>query len=413
MVPDQSHVRLAHPVRHPLPTEPRGSRLFEDADVDPLETTSLPNWDDFSRNVYCVLGVPVDAIDMPTLLRAVHDAAASKTPFLISTPNLNFLVTSQRDPEFRETLLLSEMCPADGMPVVWIARLIGLPIKERVAGSDMMEELRRNDNSAPPLKLFLFGGDEGAAEAAARALNRSSSGLSCVGTLFPGFGSVEEMSQDCVIDQINASHADFLIAALGAKKGQAWLQRNHDRLQIPVRSHLGAVVNFAAGNVKRAPSTARKIGLEWLWRIKEEPHLWRRYLNDGAALLGLLITCVLPLAIQTRWQRVVQRGPKELVMECTQDFDCVSLSIAGAATARNVHNASAAFRKLVAIKKEIRIDLSNTSCIDARFLGLLLMLRKVAKKQGVRVRFLGISSRLETTFRLNRVGFLLDGHRGG
>jgi N-acetylglucosaminyldiphosphoundecaprenol N-acetyl-beta-D-mannosaminyltransferase len=169
---------------------------FSENDKEELLGTPIcaPHWDDLARKVYCLLGIPVDAIDMPTLLHAVEGAAANKTPFLVSTPNLNFLILSQRDSDFRETLLFSELCPADGMPIVWIARLIGLPIWDRVAGSDMMEELARRDHSAPPLKLFLFGGAEGAAESASKILNQGPGGLSCVGTLFPGFGTVEEMS---------------------------------------------------------------------------------------------------------------------------------------------------------------------------------------------------------------------------
>ena len=85
--------------------------------------------DDFSRKVYCVLGIPIDAIDMTAALRTVKAAARGSEPFLLSTANLNFLVTSRSDSEFRESLLDSDLCTADGMPIVWIARLLGLPSK--------------------------------------------------------------------------------------------------------------------------------------------------------------------------------------------------------------------------------------------------------------------------------------------
>ena len=98
--------------------------------------------DDLFREVYCVLGMPIDAIEMPAVLHSIEAAAANTAPFVISTPNLNFLVNMQTDPEFRESLLLSDLCPADGMPIVWIARLIGIPIKRRIAGSDIFEALK-------------------------------------------------------------------------------------------------------------------------------------------------------------------------------------------------------------------------------------------------------------------------------
>ena len=167
-----------------------------------------------------------------------------------------FWSTRQNDPEFRESLLLSDLCPADGMPIVWIARLTGIPIKHRIAGSDIFEALKARPHPKRPLKVFLFGAKESVAAAAARALNVTA-GLSCVGWICPGWGTVDELSQEIFIDQINSSNADFLVATLGAVKGQLWLKRNHRRLRIPIRSHLGATVHFQAGTVKRAPAPFR------------------------------------------------------------------------------------------------------------------------------------------------------------
>jgi N-acetylglucosaminyldiphosphoundecaprenol N-acetyl-beta-D-mannosaminyltransferase len=364
-------------------------------------------WDDLSRKVYCVLGIPIDAIEMPALLHAVDIAAAEKAAFLISTPNLNYLIKSQRDPEFRETVLLSELCPTDGMPIIWIAWLLGLPIKNRVAGSDMLEALKQNRDRSPRLKVFLFGGADGIVDAAAITLNHNSGGLSCVGCINPGFGTIDDMSQDHIIRRINASGADFLIAALSAGKGQLWLQRNHDRLQIPVRAHLGATVNFVAGKFRRAPFAIRTMGLEWLWRIKEEPYLWRRYWNDGRQLLGLLLTHILPLVVRTKWEKARGNKPQDLRIECVQNSDSVTLTLFGAATALNVDEATGIFRDAVETRKQIRINLSSTCALDARFLGLILMLRKLARRQGTELKFIGVSSRMQKTFRLNGAEFLL------
>ena len=135
---------------------------------------------DLSRSVYCVLGMPIDAINMATVVRRIEAAAANRAAFLISTPNLDFLVNSRSDPEFRDSLLDSDLCPPDGMPVVWIARLIGLPIKERVAGADILEWLGAPGRCAHRLTIFLFGGAEGVAAEAARTLNAEPGSLNCV-----------------------------------------------------------------------------------------------------------------------------------------------------------------------------------------------------------------------------------------
>ena len=110
--------------------------------------------DDLSRNVYGILGIPVDAVDVLGVLNRIEGAAASGDTFLISTPNLNFLVSSQTDAAFRESLLMSDLCPVDGVPIVWIARLLGVPINRRVAGSDIFDALKSRNKSSRPSTLL-------------------------------------------------------------------------------------------------------------------------------------------------------------------------------------------------------------------------------------------------------------------
>ncbi len=363
--------------------------------------------DDLSRNVYCVLGMPIDATDMATVLRKIEAAAVSRAPFLISTPNLSWLATSRSDSEFRESILDSDLCPADGIPIVWIARLTGMPIKERISGSDIFEALKASDRRR--LTIFLFGGAASVAAAAARTMNVEPAGLRCVGSMDPGFGTVDEMSQDNIIDMVNSSHADFLVVSLGAKKGQLWLRRNHERLTIPIRAPLGAVINFQAGTVKRAPPRIRAWGLEWLWRIKEEPYLWRRYWNDGWVLLRLLLTRVLPLAIVNRWHRLRwQRQAQDLVIKIAPNHESVMISLCGVAVERHIAKAMSYLREgLTGRPKAIIIDLSDTHVIDARFFGLLLMLRKQLRGQGASLKFIGVPRPIARLFCLNELGFLL------
>ena len=370
--------------------------------------SALPVPDDLSREVYCILGMPIDAIEMPAVMQSIEMAAANAVPFVISTPNINFLVNSESDSEFRESLLLSDLCPADGMPIVWIARLMGVPIKNRIAGSDIFEALKVRARPEGPLKVFLFGAKDSVVEAAARTLNLTA-GLSCVGWICPGWGSVDELSQKEFIDKINSSNADFLVATLGSIKGQLWLHRNHRRLRIPLRSHLGATIHFQAGTVKRAPYTFQKLGLEWLWRIKEEPYLWKRYFHDGSVLLNLLLTRVLPLAISVRLlHRRYGRNGHDLVIKQTYGSNVVTLRPSGFAIGCHVDKVVTYFRVAMTTNKQIVIDFSETCVVDARFLGLLLMLRKQLKARNTVLRFTGISRRLERMFRLNGCGYLLS-----
>jgi N-acetylglucosaminyldiphosphoundecaprenol N-acetyl-beta-D-mannosaminyltransferase len=365
--------------------------------------------DDFSREVFGILGIPIDAVDVKSVICTMRSAVVAAKPFLISTPNLNFLVASQSDPEFRESLLMSDLCPVDGTPIVWIARLLGIPIKRRVAGSDIFEGLKVGHHAVEPSSVFLFGGSPGVVEAAAKVLNSESKGIHCVGHFYPGYGSIDEMSSQSVIDSINASRADFLVASLGAKKGQEWLMKNRHRLRVPVRSHLGATINFQAGTVKRAPLWIRRVGLEWLWRIKEEPYLWRRYRDDGRVFLKLMLTSVLPLVLNTQWRRIKLHGKKEsLSIRTTEKSDFFQITLQGAATIEAVTNVTPPFQKALSTRKPVNIDVSGVSVIDARFFGLLLMLRKQLIQQGLTLKFCGLTSRVLRSFRLNRFCFLLD-----
>src|SRR5882757_3071350 len=124
--------------------------------------TGAMHMDDLSREVYGVLGIPIDAVDLSAVVQKIGAAMRQDAPFLISTPNLNFLVSSQTDPEFRESLLQSDLCPVDGVPIVWISRLLGIPIQVRVAGSDIFDRLK--EEAPASVRLFLFGGPERVAE---------------------------------------------------------------------------------------------------------------------------------------------------------------------------------------------------------------------------------------------------------
>jgi N-acetylglucosaminyldiphosphoundecaprenol N-acetyl-beta-D-mannosaminyltransferase len=257
--------------------------------------------------------------------------------------------------------------------------------------------------------VFLFGGAKGVAAAAAKKLNATPEGLNCVGTMYPGFCEVSEMSQDHIIDTVNSSDADFLSVSLGAKKGQLWLHRNRDRLTIPIRVHLGAAINFQAGIIVRAPEALRAWGLEWLWRIKEEHYLWKRYLNDGLVLLRLLLTRVLPLAASGVWFRVAQSQRRgSLLIAKGHDAEKILIGLNGIASEIHVPNATAHFQEALTSNQDISIDLSNTRYIDARFLGLLLMLRKELKSRKAKLTFTGASRTIERIFRLNEVKFLLS-----
>jgi N-acetylglucosaminyldiphosphoundecaprenol N-acetyl-beta-D-mannosaminyltransferase len=341
------------------------------------EPQSVRGWS--ARPVHWLLGLPFDAITLDEAVDRISQAVRKRTPLFLSTPNLNFLIASQTNPAFQHSVLDSDLSVADGIPIVWIARLLGVPIPERVAGSDIFQSLMRGD--VGPIKVYLFGGENGVAKKAASRIRSLNGPLSCVGYYSPGFGSIEQMSSPAIIAEINASGADFVIVALGAAKGQAWIEKNRNNLNAPVISHLGAVINFAAGTVNRAPEWMRKWGTEWVWRIKEEPKLLKRYFFDGCALIGLFLRNILPAIIRGRAQlSEVSHDPafainlsEKKIMAVFKDGWLLDKKCAS----------KAEFIEYMKDAEEIEVFLEKNVQLNTSVLGLIFLIRWEALRAGI------------------------------
>ncbi|MEQ8934983.1 MAG: WecB/TagA/CpsF family glycosyltransferase, partial [Amphiplicatus sp.] len=330
------------------------------------------------RRVWSVLGIPVDMADIAGAASAVAAAARDGRRLSFVTPNLNWLARALRDPEARRQIIDADLSLADGAPVVAIARALGAPISGRAAGSDVFEALRaRPGFHGRRLRVFFFGGRDGAAEAAAAALSADKGGFEPAGFLNPGHGDVASMSDEATLATINAANADFLVVALGAAKGQDWIDRNQGGLNAPVIAHLGAVVDFTGGSIRRAPAIWRRLGLEWAWRIREEPALWRRYRADAAAFLTVGLPRLLPQIFAARRAKT----PAGAALENRADAVVVRLS--GDLFEPGLEPVRQAFRATAASGRAIRLNFAAVNHFDGAFLGLVLMLEKHAGRRGV------------------------------
>jgi N-acetylglucosaminyldiphosphoundecaprenol N-acetyl-beta-D-mannosaminyltransferase len=359
------------------------------ARVEPARPALAPFvGDDFDRDVWSVLGIPVDLATAPQAVVAIEAAARDRRPLSFVTPNVNFLVRAVGDAAARRDILDTDLSLVDGAPLVALGRLTGVPVRERCAGSDVFDALRRRPGfPGRRIRVFFFGGRDGAAEAAALTVEREGRGIEAAGFHDPGAGDVASMSGDAIIEKINASSADFLVVALGAAKGQAWITQNRHRLDAPIVAHLGAVVDFTAGSIARAPKWVRRLGLEWAWRIKEEPSLWRRYWRDGLGLLGLLARA-LPTAIAANAPKAAKPASASFRREPGRTI----VDLAGDLTEPNRDALRVALRAAALEGRDIVLDLGAVSRIDASFLGLTLMLEKNLAARGAAV-FLASPSR--------------------
>jgi N-acetylglucosaminyldiphosphoundecaprenol N-acetyl-beta-D-mannosaminyltransferase len=358
----------------------------------------------FSRKLWCLMGLPLDAVGMEETLESVRSAANDGRRLFLTTPNLNFVVASLNDPSFRNSVINSDLSVADGMPLIWVARLLGIPIHERVAGSGLFEALMGTDPlGRPPIRAFFFGGEEGVAERACQRLNEEADGIVGVGSYCPGFGTVEQMSTREIIGSINDSGANFLVVSLGAKKGQKWIEQNLDRLQVPVVSHLGAVVNFVAGTKARAPATFQKMGLEWLWRIKEEPKLFQRYFYDGLFFLSLVITREIPYVVHNT---CFSKKPPEsrAAVGISEENNGYLVSFSGVLTSDTLSH----IRSDLAIlrpRRKLSLDLEGVQFADSSFIGLVFLLMKLSEGK---MEVVNVSNRVEKIFNYNSANFLIQ-----
>lgn len=328
------------------------------------------------RDVHCVFGLPVDNLTMASTKALLRERITQDGNTVLATINMNWLAESFSNPEFRFAILNSDLVVLDGKPLLWLAQLLGCPMRETVPGSTLIQELLEEPTDQP-MTIFLFGGEGDAAQRAMQRINaRHEGGLRAVGSLNPGFGTVEEMSSDNLIETINAAKPDILLVALGAKKGTQWIERNRNRLNAKIISHLGATVNFLAGTIKRAPCFMQTLGIEWVWRIAQEPKLFARYAADGLALLGFIVPRI-PSWCMYRFQgRQFRKGEPTTSIEMQVHSDnilavrlpaCLQIKQANELR-RIILNRPVTIRKIV-------LDLRKTVFMDSAFCGLLVSLQ--------------------------------------
>jgi N-acetylglucosaminyldiphosphoundecaprenol N-acetyl-beta-D-mannosaminyltransferase len=251
-------------------------------------------------------GVLIDRVDLGSAIDRVRDFLRSGKTNQIVTVNLDFVAIARRDQEFRDTLNAADLAVADGMPLVWASRLGDEPVPERLTGVELVDECCRlaleTDSS-----IFLLGaapgvdGSPAVADTAAARLRERFPGLKIVGVYAPPFGPLSPEENEHILQLIQAARPDFLFVALGAPQQDVWIRANRDRLDVPVCMGVGCVLDLLAGVVSRAPGWMQHSGMEWLFRLAQEPgRLWRRYIVDDMPVFFWLLRQTLDRSNRSR-----------------------------------------------------------------------------------------------------------------
>lgn len=223
-----------------------------------------------------VLGVRFDLVGIHQAAGIVCDWIKDNKKRYIATPNPEFVVAAQKDEKFKQILNDSDLSITDGRGVQLAAQFLGLPVPEKITGTDFIVELCERFSKLH-IPIFLLGGENGAAKKCAEKLKSNFPGLQIAG-IFEG--AAGEAGDSATVKAINATNAQVVFVAYGAPKQEKWIARNlHKLTNIKAAMGIGGAFDYISGEISRAPIFMRKLGLEWLWRLFKQPNRFVRIIR--------------------------------------------------------------------------------------------------------------------------------------
>lgn len=236
------------------------------------------------------MNTEIDNLTMEEALETIDTLIHEDRKAYVVTPNVDHIIQLERGGPLSEVYKHADLILTDGKPLLWIAKWYGTPIKEKISGSDLFPRLCRLA-ADKGYRMFFLGAAEGVAAKAAENLTNKYPGLQIVGTYSPPYGfEKDEVEISGIIKKISDANPHILIVGLGCPKQELFILKYKDELGVPLSLGLGASLDFEAGNIKRAPKWMSNHGLEWLYRISQDPRrLVKRYLVDDIKIFGLAV----------------------------------------------------------------------------------------------------------------------------
>jgi len=233
-----------------------------------------------------VLGVGISAINMDLALSAIAHALEHKTRGYICVTGVHGVSEAQNDENFRRILNHAFLCTPDGMPMVWVGRLMGHKQMRRVYGPDLMLAVMAVSEDRG-YRHFLYGGNNGTVEILREQLLRRFPKLQIVGTYEPPFRPLSRDEQSDLQAQVAAAKPDVMWIGISTPKQDKFMAEFLPKLEVTLMFGVGAAFDFHAGKIKQAPKWMQRAGLEWLFRLCCEPRrLWKRYLKNNPLFLA-------------------------------------------------------------------------------------------------------------------------------
>lgn len=235
------------------------------------------------------MNISIDKLTMSEAIEKIDDLIQREKGAYVVTPNVDHIVQLETDNELKEVYKNANLILADGKPLIWISKLYRNSIKEKISGSDIFPlicDLANKKNYS----MYFLGGKEGVAYKAIINLKKKFTNLKVVGYYSPSYNfenDSEEMKK--IKNLIKIANPDILIVALGCPKQEKFMYYNCKELNVPISLGLGATIDFEAGTMKRAPKWMSNNGLEWLFRIFQEPkRMAKRYFINDRKIFKLI-----------------------------------------------------------------------------------------------------------------------------
>lgn len=232
-----------------------------------------------------ILGVGVSSVNMQEAVQRSEELLRTAGRRYVCVTGVHGIMESQRDPELRAIHNRAFLCLPDGMPTVWLGRLQGHPGMARVYGPDFMLEMCRS-SARCGYRHFLYGGKPGIDQQLREQLEQHIPGIVICGTLSPPFRPLTSAEEEALIATINDSAADIVWVGLSTPKQELFMARMSGRLNARLMVGVGAAFDIHAGLLKDAPTWMKRCGLQWLYRLCQEPRrLGPRYLINNPSFL--------------------------------------------------------------------------------------------------------------------------------
>ena len=359
------------------------------------------------RKLLIISGVPIDDITMPEALDRIEEfirqGRTSGKSHQIVTVNADFVIKAHSDPELRRILQEADMSTADGMPLVWGARLLGVPLTDRVTGADLTPALAERA-AQKGYSIFFLGAAPGVAARAAHILQQRYPGLQVAGIASPPVKTLFESDQD-LLQTITNAHADILLVAFGNPKQEKWINMYAPRLSVPVMIGVGGTLDFIAGVTRRAPEWMQRAGLEWLFRFIQEPgRLWKRYVLDMSGF------CVFFFRQWWAMRRTPETSPVLPASDAIIVDQTAILQVDGRLDRSNVAEFHQKAQQALAVTPKVIVDLSKASFLDSSAIGTLVNLAKQARDAGGDVTLAGAPAQITKVLALLRLDRFFDMH---